>query len=181
MPAVHISKIKAVFIHLPKCAGTSVRDGLFAGACSMPVEGWQPLPSNWPIERSFAIIREPVDRFISAITWLGITAAEGLRSLADESIAPAPNRRSPEKLAKYHLLPQCDEHNRLYRAAHVLRFEHLQSDFDALAYQLGFEPQALPQCNAAPADPVTLTTEEHAQVVELYRRDFTQLDYPLPE
>lgn len=184
MPLVRIHKIKAVFVQIPKTGGTSIRDGLFPGGFDGPVEGWQPIPESWPTERSFAIVRHPFDRFVSACAFLGITHGEAIRILLDESIPGSPNARRPAELAKYHLLPQTDEVNRLHIATHIGRFENLQADFDAIALELSFPPAELPHHNASEHGrwEDALLEGHRAELAHLYGRDFSVLGYsPEPE
>lgn len=107
-----------VFLHLPKAAGTSIRHGLLAG---LPVQRKLVYKGteDWPWERSFMILRDPVDRFLSG--W-GERAAhyeldDLLSLLANDSIPYNPpykgwvwNTGGPVDI-RHHLLPITHEVN----------------------------------------------------------------------
>lgn len=101
-----------VFVHHPKAAGTSIRHGLLSG---LPVrrrlddKGTE----RWPWDRSFMILRDPVDRFLSG--WGERASSYGLDDLLnllhDESIPyNPPSARSAWNFGgpmdiRHHLLP----------------------------------------------------------------------------
>ena len=71
MPVDH--KRKLIFIHIPKNAGTSIEK-----YCDMNDTGhhnWKyyfsKYLSDWNEYTSFAVIRDPIDRFISCYHWIG--------------------------------------------------------------------------------------------------------------
>lgn len=61
-----LSDPDAVFIHIPKTAGRSIRVGAWEGRYQGPVRG--AIPSEWAGYFKFAFARHPIDRLISA--WL---------------------------------------------------------------------------------------------------------------
>ena len=107
-----------VFVHHPKAAGTSIRHGLLSG---LPVR--RKLDDKgtelWPWDRSFMILRDPVDRFLSG--WGERASNYGLDDLlsllGNESIPYNPPHRrwvwdfgSPMDI-RHHLLPLSHEVN----------------------------------------------------------------------
>ena len=54
----------AVFIHIPKTAGRSIRVGAWEGRYEGPVRG--EVPAAWRGHFKFAFCRDPVNRLISA-------------------------------------------------------------------------------------------------------------------
>ena len=57
-----LKDIDAVFIHVPKTAGVSIRQGVFRGRWE---KEWL-MPKRWEDKYAFAIVRNPYDRLISA-------------------------------------------------------------------------------------------------------------------
>lgn len=185
MPITHIPAIRAVFVQLPKAAGTSLRAAL-AGPHGVqgPVEAANPCPLSWPLERSFAVVRHPFDRFLSACAYLKICQQEAIDILHDQSVQPTPNKRHHRGHALYHLLPQTHPYNRLYLAAHQLRFESLEKDLAALAKELAFTPPELPHLNQSEERPPwskAIRPKQRKQLLEIYCEDFEQLGYKLPK
>lgn len=182
MPLVYITKHKAVLVHIPKTAGVSIRSALSNGQIQGPIEGLNPIPESWPLDRSFAVVRHPLDRFVSACSFLGLSPDEGVDILRDKSIAPTPSLSRPKGCAKYHLLPQTDGFNRLSLAKHVLRFEQLQDEYNALAVELGLPRVNLPKLNCSDHETwqKVLTKTQVNKLCRIYTNDFKQLKYKRP-
>lgn len=107
-----------VFLHLPKAAGTSIRHGVLNG---LPVKRKLTCKGTelWPWDRSFMVLRDPIDRFLSG--WGERAASYGLDDLlsllGNDSIPYNPpykkwvwNFGSPTDI-RHHLLPITHEIN----------------------------------------------------------------------
>lgn len=182
-----------VLIHIPKTAGTSIRKGAWQGRYEGPVHGR--IPAEWQPYPSFAFVRHPFDRFISAWkmftqgtrnepSWSmpadarPLTLAEFAEIVFDETILFDERRRSFEEKIRHHTMPQTHPFYCLNKADFVGRFESLERDFALMANRVGLQA-SLPHLHAT----------EHGgweeqlwgalldQCKEFYADDFRELGY----
>jgi hypothetical protein len=189
-----IHQPRCVFIHIPKTAGRSMRDVLFAGGHDGPVDG--PLPEAWRGHFAFAIVRNPFDRLVSAwkmfsegtdgVDWpyprdgqRGIGLRGFLDILTDDSITYDPPRRTFEQRIRGHALPQTHPFYCLDRADFVGRFEDLHDDWSRLADQLGLACRELPRVNTTSRGPYQLYFDDDTRTVaeRFYADDLDRLGY----
>lgn len=187
---------KAVFIHIPKTGGTSIRNGFFEGNVQGPKQGL--VPDEWQEYFKFAFVRNPYDRLISAwrmfhsgmdqTHWQhpsdrqGISLPEFLDVVGDESIPFAGRRETTESKIRHHAIPQTHPFNCLEYADFVGRYENLQSDFEQVCLKLGIEPRRLPHWNRTDREASYMEcfeSETLARANELYQVDFELLGYPI--
>jgi hypothetical protein len=190
-------KRKLIFIHIHKTAGSSIRKAL---GRKMDRAGGV-IPAEWPDYTRFAVVREPVSRFVSTINMFRfgredfvdffatghfpeLTPGEALDILEDQSVPFDRRVRDPISTLKHHLLQQTHPYNCLHKAQEVLRFENLAEDLSAFCGRHGIEislrklgASRRPE-NALVAE--DLTSEELNRIWALYRNDFIQLGYPPP-
>jgi hypothetical protein len=190
-------KRKLIFIHIHKTAGSSIRKAL---GRKMDRAGGV-IPANWPAYRRFAVVRDPVSRFISTMNMFRfgredfddffanghfpeLTAQQALDILEDP-IVPFDRRvRDPISTLKHHLLPQTHPYNCLQHAHEVLRFENLETDFAAFCASQGVQI-ALKRLGASRKPDgalreADLTSEDLGRIWKCYHQDFVQLGYPAP-
>lgn len=141
---------KAVFIHLPKTGGTSVRTA-FGG-----IEGrfFGHIPNKFIHLKSFAVIREPKARFLSAFRmfkfgnkldgdyysqprWPDLTISKALDVIEDPWIGFDRSQRVLPWNLKHHIIPQTHPFNCLSYAKNLLRFETLEVDFLRICAEMG--------------------------------------------
>jgi len=151
-----------VLIHIPKTAGTSIRKGAWQGRYEGPVHG--SIPADWKRFHSFAFVRHPLDRFISA--WKMFTQGtrnepnwslpndarpltlEQFAEIAfDDSILFDERRSSFEEKIRHHSMPQTHPFYCLAEADFVGRFECLKRDFALVANRVGLQAE-LPHMHA---------------------------------
>jgi hypothetical protein len=190
-------KRNLIFIHIHKTAGSSIRKAL--GRKSDYAGGF--IPSHWPDYRRFAVVRDPVSRFVSTVNMFrfgredfddffstghfpDLTPQDAMDILEDPSVPFDRRVRNPVSILKHHLLPQTHPYNCLQHAHEILRFESLEADFSALcaSYRLDISLRRLgasrkPHGALREED---LTTEDLKRIWKCYHHDFVQLGYPAP-
>ncbi|PZO67775.1 MAG: hypothetical protein DI498_01970 [Paracoccus denitrificans] len=182
-----------VFIHVPGNAGTSIRSA-FPSLPVARVSG--PVPTGWPACPSFAVVRHPVERFLSAVNLFrvgfpaagyhrrgarlpGLDAEFALDILQDASIDPL--ARGPHAALRRHLLPQTDPLNDLAHARTILRHETLDADLAAFIKPLGISLH-LPRLRPSADVPhllrlADLSEPTMARLEQAYAADFETLGY----
>lgn len=200
---------KCIFVHIPKCAGTSIEDILWPAERTV-ADLWMgftnPLGNAYQtgglqhllarqIKREvgdaifsqyfkFAIVRDPWDKALSQFAFM--QRREDLRAFIgmkrDDSF-----KRYLELIAKrthVQWMPQCDF---LYDEAGTLlldtvgRFEHLEADVQTVLQRLGVQAM-LPHRKAATERLATTELDNEAieMVADLYARDVRLLGYTRP-
>ena len=183
---------RAIFIHVPKTAGTSVTRRLYAGPSRHVrcVEYLRANPAKFEHFFKFAFVRNPWDRLVSSYEFL----CHGGMNIADAAFFAAYVARYsdfrafvleglslPEIRAWIHFRPQvdfvCDDAGR-NRMDVTGRFEHLAEDFALIASRLGRSGE-LPKTNmSARADYRSYYNDEtRAVVAKLYRADIAAFGY----
>jgi hypothetical protein len=188
---------RCLFVHIPKCAGTSVTEALFA----------QPVANHRPIAQfklifteqefqnffKFTFVRNPWDRLVSIYYYL----KDGGRSEIDQEWArrlvhPHPSFRDfvlsiPDEdavLDAYHLRPQwtflCMSRNEAPEVDFIGRFERLDEDFDLIRQRLRLSVP-LGRVNRGRSRPQAYRDEYDAEtaarVSQIYRRDIELFGY----
>jgi len=192
-------KYKCIFIHIPKVAGTSIKQVL-----EMPGSGHSPwqfyannFPDKWSTYQVFTVVRNPWDRMVSAYTYARMEKS----FWHDSRTAPHPdyevikkstfaefceilaNRRELLKHESWH--PQCywiaGKRNEevVLVVPNILRCETLDHDFAVLCEKLGIPSVSLPYTNASGHghyrdfyDDTTLDL-----VAQVYAQDIRLFDY----
>jgi hypothetical protein len=141
-----------VLIHVPKTGGTSIRKGVWQKRYEGPVFG--AIPDSWRGLFTFAFVRHPLDRFVSA--WRMFTCGTAnepdwrmpadARPLSieefgeivfDDGIIFDERRSTFEERIRHHTIPQTHPFNCLDEAEFVGRFERLEADFAHVARRVG--------------------------------------------
>jgi Sulfotransferase family len=168
MPLFHLNAPPCLFVHIPKTGGNSIRNVVFAGDYEGPWFG-ETLPPEWESLFSFAFVRNPFDRLVSAWkmftsgtaddAWhlpeggaITLTLAETIRMGMDPAAPfghPRYNQLKPTPLSRFknHILPQTHPYHGLRHIKNIGRFETLQEDFARFADQLGLAVRELPRTN----------------------------------
>lgn len=183
-----------IFIHVPKAAGSSI---LYCGV--KWTDGHQPYsfyvrhkPRYVPMPFTFAIVRHPLSRYISAFYYLkkgGKNAQD--RFWANRHIPPDADHNSfslllqsdPKVGRQMHLRPQIDmlvDGEGRIGPDQLLCFELLAEEWPAFAKQHGLQRE-LPHANKTGVARSSLdTTRECREIIQsFYREDFERLGYEL--
>ena len=161
------NNLQCIFIHIPKVAGTSIKQALELSGQGHPFWDYfaQNHPEQWKSYRKFTVIRNPWDRVVSAFcyaqmkesywhsadTWLH-PDYELLKDLTfDEFCQLLLDQR--DKLKHESWYPQCRwiatkvDGKVVSVVNNILRYESLDEDFAQLVNQLGADDIKLPHVN----------------------------------
>ena len=186
---------KFIYIHIPKCGGTSVLTHLD----SPDVNG----DSHWHYNRKpinenlvqdyfvFTFVRNPWDRFVSEVNWLKHNRPN-TNSMSFERICRKFKNNRFQKyigksLAKTHLIPQYDSASYAVRdisnVDFIGRFENLQEDFNTICDKIGIPRQQLPHTNTTKHKHYTEYYDDETRqiVAEKYAKDIEYFDYEFGE
>lgn len=182
----YLSKMNAVFYHVPKTGGKSIR----CSTKSSPVEFGE-IPADWPIGRSFAFVREPLDRLFSGFHYLrqeyGHACLRSIRSaveIAQDKSVPLidkPGDWADVCWLKHHLLCQSDPYYRIDEVQNIGRFENLQQDFDSISDCLGVEKRVLPHFNKTPRPRLNALSKDIEFALDYLMLDYERFGYPIPK
>ena len=188
--------LKAIFVHVPKTAGTSIEQRLRgpeskASGHSTALGYRRAFPREFASYFKFAVAREPVDRFLSAFYYLRQTPVHPAlnNQAAHDCASPgefAARLSAEPRLAarSVHLRPQwefvCD-HAGMVLVDEVYRFEALEAAWRDICECLGIPPGApgLGKTNRSrrPAAALDATTDVLAFVRKAYARDYEIFNY----
>ncbi|WP_250434140.1 sulfotransferase family 2 domain-containing protein [Hanstruepera flava] len=162
MGAFLINNPKCVFVHIPKVAGTSIRNGVFKGDYEGPV--FKSIPNDWNQYFKFAFVRNPYDRMVSA--WKMFT--EGMEKskwsynnepplkntsfidfikIATDASIDYHSRNSIKSVLRHHTLPQIHPYHCFIDLDFIGKFENLESDFSIIAKEIGLRKYKLNHLN----------------------------------
>ncbi len=161
MPVYLIENPRCVFIRIPKTGSTSIIRGPFDNAVKGKAFG--KIPQEWRKEKSFAFVRNPFDRLVSA--WFmfksfparteheqnlqkHLTIAKLIEIVTDDRISLI----GDDFLAKLrrHSIPLTHPFNCLSRASLIGRFENFEEDLRWIGNQLGVVDLRAPHLRRIP-------------------------------
>ena len=184
---------KFLFIHIPKCAGTSFSDALYKEQI-----GHRKLYEYFIIDNQFSqrvfkfsICRHPVDRLISAYYFLkkgGMCQNDlefSIKHLADvdsfEEFVLL-KLRNKNILSYYHFTPQFDfitndGHN--IAVDKIYKLENLHDDIQEISEKVGFNVDLERLNKNNHKDKEKLTYEMKQVIEDVYHKDFNKLNYKI--
>ncbi|MEL6363486.1 MAG: sulfotransferase family 2 domain-containing protein [Pseudomonadota bacterium] len=138
-----------VFIHIPKTGGSSIRQGLWEGRYDGPEFGR--VPDDWAGLFSFAFVRHPIDRLVSAWSdFRQLRRYDGDLSafmdvVEDETIIFDERRSNTPERIRHHAIPQTHPFNCLAAAEFIGRHERYTEDVACILEKLELHAQDLPE------------------------------------
>ena len=192
-----LQDLNCVFIHIPKTAGMSIRNGVFDETPKKKFFG--KIPNQYQDCFKFAFVRNPFDRLVSCwrYTCCGcrrfrrsrkrLSFPEFLEIAIDDNISHdidkaslAGHRHHPWRcFARHHAIPMTHPFNCLHLADFVGKFENLQEDFNTVCDTIGTPRQQLPHKNKSRHKHYTeyYNNETRAIVTEKYAEDIQRFGY----
>lgn len=194
-------KYKCIFIHIPRAAGTSIKEALeLQGRGHLP---WQyyylVYPDQWNSYTKFTVVRNPWDRVVSAYHYAKMEKSYWHDNL--NRIAPHPdyellskrtfsecceilkNRRNLLKHESWHpqhlWVAKTENGNNSLMVDFVLRYENLENDFKVLCEKLEIKNIYLPRVNPSNHGNYRICyTEETKEIIgNLYKKDTELFKY----
>lgn len=182
--------IKAIFVHVPKTAGTEIERAL----CEKPgqkvgghttAEGFRrKFPQEFESFYKFGVVRHPVSRFVSAYRYLRNEPVHRAHNNAE--IHKCANfddwwkqiRQDPGRLNQMvHFQPAhrflCDIDGTLL-VDRICHYETIDQDWEQVSRKLGLTARSLPRINITPKHGLPDETDSRLieWLVEIYARDF---------
>lgn len=185
---------KAIFVHIPKCAGVSVNKALFGNLAGGHTTLDQYInvyePSLFLDYFKFTIVRNPWDRVVSAYSFLkkgGMNKWDsefyqremsGFLTFKDFVMGWL-NETNINK--HHHFRPQLDfivDKHRKVTVDFIGYLENIDEDFDFISSKIGVNKK-IDRINTVPRDDyMSFYDEESARVIEdIYRNDISKLNY----
>jgi len=195
----HPAQYKAIFIHIHKCGGTSVKKCLEGIDKVLICDNYTPdsnkniedvvRMSIWRTAFKFAIVRHPYSRVISlhemiVRDWKPITIDE----VIDISLMPSPDPkvRTVERVIKRHTLPMSDSHYALVDGTgeivvdFIAKLENINADWQVIKNKIGIDkdlPHANVTKNISADSHSVLSNRNKERLAEYYKKDFEIFGY----
>lgn len=192
MSYFYYPQLNAVFIHIPKTGGWSIRNGaLSAMERDGPSTEWR---EEWDSAFKFAFVRHPVDRFLSAYRMVtqgtNDMDARLFANPVDMSVGEFIDRAmfrkcDPNDLSDldgfivHHTLPMSHPYNGIEKADFVGRFETLADDWAKVAWMLGGVQKHLPMLNWTQKADEEVSPWLAKMLADYYAEDFERFGYDL--
>ena len=194
----HFDARKCVFVHIPKTAGSSICQTLFGQQVGHMRYAYLLHHNRAKTQDyfSFAFVRNPVDRFVSAYNYLkaggdGINDGVGqdwvqrypdINTFVQQALTPEYIYRGPVIHFRPQYLFVCDDRCGAPRVDFIGRFEQLLEDYAEVQARLE-DPTPLVHTNATPSKGLSKTTSTELSeasknhLVQIYATDFEWFDY----
>jgi hypothetical protein len=182
---------KLIFLHVPRTGGTSISSSLYGKRCTQHYSAGclrAMAPQFWAQTESFAVLRDPFDRFASSYAFVRGGGTETCR-LSDVFLEQTANIRSVDDYLAFIeeretlqldfvMRPQawfvCDPESGLPLVRRL--FEYGRDHVALLAYLESHGIAGLPWLNRSLRIPLTLSRRQKLRVEKIYAADFVLLD-----
>jgi len=192
-------KYKCIFIHIPRTAGTSIKEALKLPGRGHP--GWQYFfehyPQKWNTYIRFTIVRNPWDRVVSAFSYAKMWKSywhntrmgphPDYQVLQDKTFNECCEilRDKRDLLRHESWFPQylwiagMHNNNILFFADHVLHYENLENDFSILSKKIHLINVPLPKVNQSAREEYRKYYNEETMniIKDLYSTDVQLFKY----
>lgn len=186
--------LKTIFVHVPKAAGTSIEKHLrktdkdVVGGHTTALAYRRKYPEEFATYFKFAVVRDPVDRFVSAYSYLKQMAVHA--ALNNQIVHNCESmghfvekaQASPKILTDIvHLMPQhqfvCDQKGEILVDS-VFRYENLENAWREICKRIGIPPDPLAKLNPSRRVAKEEITEDVVSLVRgVYARDYEIFAY----
>ena len=193
MPISH--KYKLIFIHIPKCAGTSICHALEIDPGEIGLISYEPpilqhlLPKQlknhyisepiWNEYKKFTILRNPYDRVISDYFWFKNIPDTSFKGSFDDFLSLREdvvlNNRYSENKYFDHFYPMYFYFDDVVYD-YVIRYENMNEEFNKLSEANGFGFN-LQHVNDSLKEILIPNKRQLNRIFELYYEDFTRFNY----
>ncbi|WP_170575662.1 sulfotransferase family 2 domain-containing protein [Ruegeria atlantica] len=183
-----LSDPDAVFIHIPKTGGSTIRVGLWERNYTGPVFG--EIPADWKRHYKFAFVRHPLERLASAYRdFRDIRRFDGgfhkfLDIVLDENIPYGRAGGNVEISVRHHTIPQTHPYNCLEEADFVGRYENYEKDLNKVLEAVGKEAGDFPRIRHTKGesfqDLLESSDRDWCRIIDYYQSDFDYLGYERP-
>ncbi|TJZ88866.1 sulfotransferase family protein [Paracoccus gahaiensis] len=193
---------RTVFIHIKKAGGSSIRKALAPLGKAKTAFGC--IPDTWHADYTFCVVRNPLDRFLSAINMFKLGVLDSTEVIKDYNTPSLPNitisgaldiledpkieytrmNRRLEDNLKHHLWPQTEPFFCLSHANEILEYEKIQEGFLEVAKRLGIKPE-IEWVRRTANHPQALkidsfSSSDIVRFMNIYQSDYTILGYEPP-
>lgn len=189
---------KAIFIHVPKCAGMSIayfcrQNGILIDPINRSDiwieehKGYQNI-ENVAVDFSFAFVRNPFSRMVSAWKCQWVSCNQ-YKTFKDFILYFFPQSNSMTFFRRSHVLPFTDDRMKLFNSNgnqlidFIGKVENLQEDFNIICDKIGISLQQVPHRNKTNHKHYTeyYDDETRAIVAQKYAKDIEYFDYKFGE
>lgn len=171
-----------IHLHIPKTAGTAIRHSLFGSsvikhvpACEIPLAFWEVLPS-------LAVIRHPLDRFVSSYKYHVKSPYRGvllkrhpdLKTLSLSDYASRFIGKSNLLMCQKDFISRNDSSKKI--VDHLIRFENLDDDLSRVFKELDISIEIKPT-KVGVKDSIDVPKGVQKLVEKFYAKDFDAFGY----
>ncbi len=192
MSIIRFSSPECVMVRIRKAGSTSVVRGLFGGIENGSVLPSGPFPAEWRRIYSFAFIRNPFDRLVSAfLMFQGYAVANDAEKafraeltlervmdvVEDPSISPDGDNYFSR--LKQHALPMTTPIFCLHDVNDIYRFEDFDAEYRRLARRLGVECGEVPHLRKSQRQPYPayFSNRDRHRAESLFHEDLREFGY----
>ena len=190
-------RYRLIFIHIPKCAGVTVWEGLSLSSCRCNLINDKVAPvyqhmlpnqlkdkyigqARWNSYKKMTIIRNPYDRVVSDYFWIVSKVGEFSTYKFDEFLSlredVVHNNKYAENMYYDHFYPMHFYFEGI-EYDHVLRFETLKTELPKIRKMFNIE-KPFKKTNSTNHSSFKLTQQQKNRIYKLYKQDFKQFNYP---
>ncbi|MBA4148289.1 MAG: sulfotransferase family 2 domain-containing protein [Verrucomicrobia bacterium] len=192
MPVIRFQSPECVMVRIPKTGSTSVVKGLFGGMENADETRFGEFPEEWRHLYSFAFVRNPFDRLVSAFVMFqtyavatdaekdfqtGLTLDRIMDVIEAPDIAIIGNGFFPK--LKLHSIPITHPYFCMRQVKEIFRFEEFDAAYLKLAKTLGLACEQVPHFRKSDRDSFQkyFSDKERQRAEAIYSGDLQEFNY----